>query len=402
MLDDLPPPTLVQDDRALARLLEDLDRQSEIAVDTEADSFFSYREKVCLIQISAEDRDYLVDPLARIDLAPLGKVMADASRLKVFHDGEYDVLLLKRSLAFTFQNLFDTRVAAAALGSKTPGLASVLKERFDIELDKSMQRSNWGNRPLEERQIRYARLDTRFLLTLMREQRAELAARDRLCIVEGECQRLERLEPPQTQFDPEEWVRIKGARTLTPPERRVMRELFILRERLAEASDQPPFRIMNNDTLLELARAQPFTAQELSAIPGFTWKQIRRLGDEVLEVVRGARELGVIKNFPELESRDGSGQLDDEQYELHERLKSLRKTWAEELDTDPAYVINRHVLLRLALEQPRDNAALSRIEGLVPWQRERYGARLLDALQRFRADVAAGLVRPARRRTWRS
>ncbi|MBK7875230.1 MAG: ribonuclease D [Planctomycetes bacterium] len=187
MLDDLPPPTLVQDARGLGRLVADLDRQSEIAVDTEADSFFSYREKVCLIQITAEDRDYLVDPLAGFDLAPLGALLSDPRKVKVFHDAEYDVLLLKRCLGFRFQNLFDTRVAAATLGSKTPGLASVLQQRFGIELDKSMQRSNWGERPLSERQIRYARLDTRFLVTLMREQRVELEQRDRLCIVEGEC-----------------------------------------------------------------------------------------------------------------------------------------------------------------------------------------------------------------------
>ena len=48
----LDPPVLVQDAEGMARLIEDLARQDEIAVDTEADSFFSYREKVCLVQIT--------------------------------------------------------------------------------------------------------------------------------------------------------------------------------------------------------------------------------------------------------------------------------------------------------------------------------------------------------------
>src|SRR6185295_2713053 len=106
MLNDLPPPTLVQDARGLERLLAELARQKEIAVDTEADSFFSHREKICLLQVSFGERDYLIDPLAGFDIAPLGALFADAGRLKVFHDGEYDVLLLKRSFGFSFKNLF--------------------------------------------------------------------------------------------------------------------------------------------------------------------------------------------------------------------------------------------------------------------------------------------------------
>lgn len=401
MLDDLPPPTLVQDARGLERLLADLEGQREIAVDTEADSFFSYREKVCLIQVTVEDRDYLVDPLAKFDVTPLGAVIADPRKTKVFHDGEYDVLLMKRSFGFRFENLFDTRVAAAALGSKTPGLATVLKERFRIELDKSMQRSNWGERPLSDRQIRYARLDTRFLLTLMHEQKAELLARDRLCIVEGECWRLERLEPPRADFDPDEWVRLKGARTLSPIERCACRELFVLRERLAEASDQPPFRIMNNETLVELARRRPRVAQELTEVPGFTWKQVRRLGDEVLEALRHASELGPIKGFPELASRDGTGELEELDQELHERLKTARKQWADAMGTDPAYVLNRHVLLRLAKEKPTSWEALEKVDGLLDWQLDEFGEELLDAIEQFQADVAAGKVQTKRRRPWR-
>src|SRR5262245_4234323 len=99
---DLPPPILVEDARGLERLLEDLERQREIALDTEADSFFNFREKVCLLQVTAEDRDYLVDPLAGLDVAPLGTMLADPARTKVFHDGEYDVLILKRDFGFEF------------------------------------------------------------------------------------------------------------------------------------------------------------------------------------------------------------------------------------------------------------------------------------------------------------
>src|SRR5690606_29266883 len=233
-------------------LVAELRRAPEVAVDTEADSFFSYREKVCLVQVSTRERDWLIDPLGELDLEPFGALLADPNVRKVFHDGEYDVLILKREYGFRFANLFDTRVAAAALGSTSPGLASVLATRFGIELDKSMQRSNWGQRPLTAKQIAYAPLDAHYLLGLLDAQERELDAQDRRMIVDAECARLERLEPPDAGFEPDEWVRIKGARTLDPRRRRALRELFVMRDEVARKADVPPFRTLGNPVLLEV------------------------------------------------------------------------------------------------------------------------------------------------------
>jgi ribonuclease D len=399
---DLPPPTIVDNRRAMDRLMSDLEKQHEIAVDTEADSFFSYREKVCLVQITVDDRDYLVDPLSDIDLEPIGRMLADARKLKVFHDGEYDILILKRRYRFAFQNLFDTRVAAATLGSKNPGLASVLREHFQIELDKSMQRSNWGDRPLSDKQIRYARLDTHFLLPLMRRQKEELEKRARAMIVAGECRRLERLEPPHAEFDADEWVKVKGARLLGPLERQVFRELFILRERLASESDQPPFRVMNNEVLIALARARPRHVGDLSRVEGFSWKQARKMGDEVIRSIEHGVELGPLRSFPVLPSKDGTSDFTEEETELYERLKECRKKLAEREDMESAYLLNRHLLLRLTRERPSDLAALERIEGMHAWQVDMFGRAILDVIAKFRAELASGAIKLKKRRApWR-
>jgi ribonuclease D len=289
-------------------------------------------------------------------------------------------------------------VAAATLGSQAPGLASVLKEHFEIELDKSMQRSNWSLRPLSEKQIRYARLDTHFLLPLMREQRKALAEQDRAPIVDGECLRLERLSPPDAAFDPEEFVRIKGARALGPLERQVLRELFILREQLAEASDQPPFRIMNNDALLAMARARPRHRNELAQVPGFSPKQVRRMGDQVLDAIARAVELGPMRKLPQLENRDGTGDLTDEQVELHERLKQWRKGAAIAVGIDSAYLLNRRVLLLLSKQQPTDLESLRRTDGIQPWQVERHGDEILAVVAEFQRELKSGTLVLARRR----
>ena len=117
----LPPPVLVEDQASWEELFRKLEAAEEIAIDTEADSFYRYQERVCLIQITVADEDYLVDPLCSFDLVGLGEVLADPAKTKVFHDGEYDVLILKRDYGFTFSGLFDTRVAAAALGLARAG-----------------------------------------------------------------------------------------------------------------------------------------------------------------------------------------------------------------------------------------------------------------------------------------
>jgi ribonuclease D len=403
MQSELPPPTIVETARGMARLIEDLEKQSEIAVDTEADSFFSYREKVCLIQITVEDRDYLVDPLKGVDLEPIGNVLADPAKQKVFHDGEYDILIMKRRYGFTFRNLFDTRVAAATLGSKNPGLASVLREHFQIELDKSMQRSNWGDRPLSETQIRYARLDTHFLLPLMNRQKLELQARGRSMIVAGECRRLEQILPPDTEFDPDEWVKVKGARTLGPLERQVFRELFILREKIASAEDQPPFRVMNNESMIALARVRPRHVGELQKVDGFSWKQARRFGDQVVRGIARGVELGPLRSFPATKSKDGTSEFSDEDIELHERLKECRKTIAAREDMESAYLFNRHLLLRVTRERPTTRAALEKIDGIEPWQVEMFGEEILDVVRKLEAERKSGVVNlKKRRRPWRN
>ena len=395
---DLPPPTVVTDPRGLRELLADLAGCEQVAVDTEADSFFSYREKVCLIQVTAGERDYLVDPLADFDLAPLGELFEDPGREKVFHDGEYDVLILKRDHGFTFRNLFDTRVAASALGVQAPGLAAVLESRFGVRLDKSMQRSDWSARPLSERQIDYARLDTHFLASLANEQKAELDARGLRRVVDGECERLEQLVPPDTAFQPDEWVRIQGARKLPPEARSAARELFALRDRLAARANLPPFKIFGNPTLIELAQRSPNDLAGLERVHGFSARQARRNGEDVLAALERARAAGPIERLPVLPPRDGTGDLDDAGRELHERLKAWRRDRAKKLGYDASLVLNRHVLLRLARVRPTDRAGLESVDGLLDWQRDEFGEELARLLKRSLDEFARDGVPQGKRK----
>lgn len=390
--DPAAPPELVQDQARFDACMQALSGARELAIDTEADSFFSYREKVCLVQLSALGRDWVIDPLARIDIRALGELLADPERIKVFHDGEYDVLILRRDFGFSFRSIFDTRIAAAALGNKTPGLASVLKEHFDLDLDKSLQRSDWGRRPLSAEQIEYARFDTHYLIPLMHLQRAQLESAGRMQIALEEARRLERLEPPEKRFDPDDFARLKGARTLDRQQLRALRELYVWREEAARERDVPPFKIVGNDGLLALARNPAASARQLVQSGALSPRQERSFGAAIGAALARARSLGPLESLPRADARDADAPASEEEAELIERLKQWRKATAEREGIETALVLNRHPLQRIARERPRSAESVAAVEGLLDWQRARFAPELAALVQRFESELAAGTI----------
>src|SRR5438067_3231174 len=148
----------------LTELLPQLESIDRVAVDTEADSLHSYREKLCLLQVSLPDGDYIVDPLAPLDLAPLCAALTDKEI--VLHGADFDLRLLRRSLNFTARRIFDTVIAARLLGLREFSLAALVERYFGIKLTKGSQKANWGRRPLPKRMLEYAINDTHYLLTL--------------------------------------------------------------------------------------------------------------------------------------------------------------------------------------------------------------------------------------------
>src|SRR5260370_8454169 len=124
----------------LASLLPQIEKVDRVAVDTEADSLHCYREKLCLLQVSLPGRDYVVDPLAGVDLAPLSAALE--RKEIVLHGADFDLRLLRRGLNFTAQRLFDTVIAARLLGIREFSLAALVKRYFAVQLVKASQKPN--------------------------------------------------------------------------------------------------------------------------------------------------------------------------------------------------------------------------------------------------------------------
>lgn len=264
----MKPVVVIEEPTALQRLAETLRRTTHIAIDTESNSFYAYFERVCLIQISTSEDDFIIDPLAIEDLSPLQGAFADPSIEKVFHAAPNDVLGLKRDFHFEFHNLFDTAVACKILGYKELGLAKILQQHFDVTLNKKWQRCDWGRRPLSDQQLDYARLDTHHLLALRNLLAEDLLAKELWDSAKESSERTGEQEFQQKVFHPESFIQLRGARSLDPVGRRVLRALYLYRDHEARRRDRAPFRVLSDETLVRLAANRPKSLEDFVKIKG--------------------------------------------------------------------------------------------------------------------------------------
>jgi ribonuclease D len=282
----VPPPTLVADAAALADLVERLRDEPVVAFDTESNSFHVYRERVCLLQVSTRTADFVVDPLT-VDPAPLGRVLCDG-RVTVLHGADYDVRCLHREWGWRLPSLFDTMAAARRLGRTGLGLSALVEHQFGVKLSKAFQRADWGRRPLTPDLLGYAALDTHYLLSIYDVLSAELTARGATGEARREFDRIAVAEFRERVFDSEGWRRLKGARDLDGPGRTILRALWIAREERARADDRPPFKVLAEQAMLELARRRPATDDALARIPGVTPSVLRRMGPALRAAIESA------------------------------------------------------------------------------------------------------------------
>jgi len=370
---------------ALAEVLPELRAAGEIAIDTEADSYYVYRVKVCLLQVSTRSSDYLIDPLQGLDLSAIGQVCADPRVLKVFHAGANDVALLRHHHGFVFQNLFDTMLAAQVLGLKRPGLAALLKERFDVEQKKTYQTSDWGQRPLSEGQLQYAAADTRFLLELKDQLDAELREKGRFEEALEDFDRLRAAEHAERAYDPDAFRRAPGAHAFSPIQLRVLQELYLLRDRIAARRDRSPHRIFPDHALAALAFAQPSNREALRAVRGVPRWQLERDENELLETIAAAHAKGpLLRERRPPRGINGELPLAEEDKRVFEALRQWRRTRATERDVEESRVATTGTLRLIARERQVTHERLLGVPGMSPFRVREYGDEILRVVAEAR------------------
>jgi len=371
MSQPLSPPIWVATQKELRSLVKDLSKHSSVAVDTESNSLHAYHEQVCLIQFSTPEIDYLVDPLALDDISLLGKVFASSDIEKIFHAAEYDLICLKRDFAFSVTNIFDTRWAVRVLGYDRDGLDGLLKEKFNVKVNKRYQKADWGKRPLSAEQINYARLDTHYLLPLKEMLEAELEEKGLLQLACEDFERATDIEIPAGK--PLLWERMANNHGFTQRELTILKELYECRERIAEDLDRPPFKVMGDKQLFEIARLTPQYMDELFGL-GLSNRQVMRWGRAVLQAVEKGQEAPLVK--PHQVERP-----DDAFLSRLDALKTWRKNAARKMQVESDVVLPRPLMELIAERAPRSMPELSKLLSDSPWRMSHFGPQILQTVK---------------------
>ena len=373
----LPPATMITTAAALARHVRAWAGEPLLALDTESNSLYAYRERVCLIQLSTRQADFIIDPLAVEDLGPLGDLLADPRIEKVFHAAEYDVMCLKRDFGFQFDGLFDTMLAARICGSDQLGLANMLEAYFGVRVNKKHQRANWGERPLPPELLRYAQVDTHYLPALRDHWQAQLVRMGRLEEANEVFRALGNASPAGHHFDPEGYWRLAQSQRLSPTQIAILRELYLFREQMAERKNCPPFKVLSDKTLVTLARVAPSRLEDLEGVRGMTAGQVRRYGRGILHAVRCGRSAPPPARPPPAPPRP-----DEDTLTLYEALRHWRKQRARQRGVESGVIVPRATLWELARRAPTSPRELEKIPGLSPWKVQTYGEEILAVVAR--------------------
>ncbi len=348
-----------------------------IALDTEGASFHRFVDRIYLLQLSTREKSAVIDPLPIGSPAELGALLEDRKVEIVFHDADYDLRLLHQDYGWRTTNIFDTRIAAQLLGLKSFGLAALLEKYFDVKLDKKHQRADWSMRPLTRDMLDYAAQDTMYLLELRDRLKEALDRAGRWSWAKEEFERLE-----GTRWEPEEagqaFLRMKGARDLNRRELALLRELVIWRDDVARAMDRATFRVIGNETLLELSKAAPRTLDAIGGVRGVPRGIFEKRGAEMLAAIE--RGLAVpdddLPRFPRAARWDRDPDFDSRA----SALKTVRDAAAQRLEIDPGVLCSRERLEAVARKNPESIEELSAMPELRRWQVAELGEGFVKAL----------------------
>jgi ribonuclease D len=346
---------VIDTDEKVSGFLPKVRQAKWVALDTEADSLHAYPEKLCLIQISIEGHDELIDPLSHADLKPVLEALK--SHELIMHGADYDLRLLRKSLNFVPRDIFDTMLASRLLGIREFGLNSLVTRFLDVKLEKGPQKANWARRPLTERMADYARNDARYLKPLSDILRDQLMQKGRLEWHQEMCRRLIQDCAQIRPADPDVVWRVKGSHHLQPAALGVLRELWHWREQEAVKANRPPFFILPPDTMVQLANTAIATGDVKDVLPAHLTPR-RREG--IIKAVTKGLEA---KKLPGLLRSSPYRQSESEKRRMHE-LEKRRNRAATELGIDPTLIASRAMLVLLAKDWEANQGELSN------WQRQ--------------------------------
>jgi len=283
--DGLPP--VIETDAALTEATSKLAHgEGPVAVDAERASGYRYGQRAYLVQLRrAGAGTMLIDPIACPDLSGIDAAVGDAEA--VLHAASQDLPCLAE-IGFRPRELFDTELAGRLLGYPRVALGTLVEEVLGFHLEKGHSAADWSTRPLREELLRYAALDVEVLVELRDALAAELAAQGKTEWARQEFEAVLAARPAAPRPDP--WRRTSGIhRVQSRRGLAVVRELWTTRDKIAQAADMSPRRVLPDTAIVEAARSFPANHAQLIRISGFAGRQARRHERDWLAAVALAR-----------------------------------------------------------------------------------------------------------------
>jgi len=358
----------------LDALVERLSAQDFIAVDTEFMRENTYWPDLCLIQVASSEEAAAIDPKAEgIDLSTLlDLLVANFDVLKVFHAGGQDLEIIHNLTGKVPFPLFDTQIAAMALGhGEQIGYSNLIESLLGHSLDKGARFTDWGRRPLEKRQIDYAIADVTHLATVFPRMVSKLKKTGRGAWLDEEMERL--ADTSSFAFPPEDaWKRLKVPGR-NPAVLGRLKAIAAWREAEARNKNLPRGRIVKDDTLNELVLHPPKNQEDLGRIRGLGagWRS-NDIGARLIETIKQAKPMEP-HELPDREPRRPG--LTKEGALVSDLLKLLLKVRSREAGVAARLIARSDDLEALAAGVRKELKILS------GWRYELFGQDALDLVE---------------------
>ncbi|TVR44047.1 MAG: hypothetical protein EA402_08105 [Planctomycetota bacterium] len=352
-----------------------------LAFDTESNSMYVYRERVCLIQVNAGGTLVIIDPFAleqgRGALGTLEQALENPEIPVYLHGGEYDCVVMNRDYGLEISAVFDSQQAASLLGWRKTGYGAVVEEVLGISLPKGHSDYDWGCRPLDAEALDYAIDDVRHLPAVVDHLRQLLQEAD----LEEEAaianQAVAMVRAREPGFDPQGLWRLKGISEVPNHRLPIAMALYQWRDDLAKAHNRPPGRVLPNDLILALARSAPTNFGQLRRLKlRSAW--LRDYGEDIINTVKSAQQ-----QPPEIPEAPARRDIDPQEREREQALKAWRRNEAERRGVTTQAVLPARALDYLKRLGAAD---LSAVPQLGEKRIKLYG----DVLRRLSGSAKAG------------
>jgi ribonuclease D len=381
---------LITDSARLAELCARLAKSPFVAVDTEFMRENTFYPELCLVQLSDGNEAAAIDPMAPgIDLTPMLDLLCENEDvLKVFHAGGQDIEIFYNLTQKTPHPMFDTQIAAMALGQgEQIGYSNLVDLWLGILLDKGARFTDWSRRPLDKRQIDYAIGDVTHLATIFPMMLEKLKATGRGAWLDHEMEKISNVA--NYRNDPENaWGRIK-IQSRKPEVLGRLQAMAAWREREAQRKNIPRGRIMKDETLADIAAHPPKSQADLPKVRGLSpaWRD-----NEIGQRLMAAIEASVPMHREEMPDRARSNPGNGKDGALvADLLKLLLKIRSREINVAPRLLVRTEELERLASGEREG------LEMLSGWRYEQFGHDALDLVEgRLAFAVVGGKLKMTR------